>query len=31
MFGVEIWQHNLNEGKRFFDIVLTNVMFTEQI
>ncbi len=25
MFGVEIWHHDLNTGKRYFDVVLTSV------
>jgi hypothetical protein len=28
MFGVEIWHHNLNEGSRYFDIVLTNTVYS---
>ena len=27
MFGVEIWNHDLNTGKRYFDIVLRNTYY----
>ncbi len=27
MFGVEIWHHDLNTGKRYFDVVLTSKEF----
>lgn len=27
MFGVEVWHHNLNEGSRYFDVVLTNIEY----
>lgn len=28
MFGIEIWRHNLNEGKRYFDIKA--MLYTEE-
>jgi hypothetical protein len=28
MFGVEIWHHNLNEGNRYFDLVLLNTIYS---
>jgi hypothetical protein len=28
MFGVEVWHHNLNEGLRYFDVVLMNVFYS---
>jgi hypothetical protein len=27
MLGVEIWHHNLNSGARYFDVVLSNVVY----
>jgi hypothetical protein len=28
MFGVEVWHHNLNEGSRYFDVELVNMLYT---
>lgn len=28
MFGVEVWHHDLNTGKRYFDITLTNTIYS---
>ncbi len=27
MFGVEVWHHDLNTGKRYFDVTLTNTIY----
>lgn len=27
MFGVEIWHYDLNQGSRYFDVVLTNTVY----
>lgn len=27
MFGVEVWHHNLNNGSRYFDVELVNMLY----